>query len=322
MNENDRKQRHAFSTNRSDLKEQKVQLRLETVLGKRRPLMVIVCCGFAMNLYFWTKLACRAGWSEGSAGWWTLPAAPAAKLQLETQEIDCRHHRNPGPGEHGERELIRRRHYGACHGTQKLLPPWTFPLMHRTCIWLVISLVTHSDFCGMNPLALGSSHPPRPRWVCSWFLSGCAGPPDRTPAPHRRHGSNTVAHKTPDPPHSIAPGRWHSTPARKIRRQWGPTWGEAGFVARARPTRNGNVSHKQRLCPRAIESIDLSQGAAKYPHWLRWCQYPISSVHCASVPATHTGHRWHHLPWRTKGWAYAYAMRTRSEQQQQQPNKK
>lgn len=52
MNENDRKQRHAFSTNRSDLKEQKVQLRLETVLGKRRPLMVIVCCGFAMNLYF------------------------------------------------------------------------------------------------------------------------------------------------------------------------------------------------------------------------------------------------------------------------------
>ena len=160
MNENDRKQRHAFSTNRSDLEEQKVQLRLETVLGKRRPLMVIVCCGFAMNLYFWTKLACRAGWSEGSAGWWTLPAAPAAKLQLETQEIDCRHHRNPGPGEHGERELIRRRHYGACHGTQKLLPPWTFPLMHRTCIWLVISLVTHSDFCGMNPLALGSSHPP------------------------------------------------------------------------------------------------------------------------------------------------------------------
>ena len=101
--------------------------------------------------------------------------------------------------------------------------------MHLTCHFTGYPLrfLWHEPTCSW----LFSS--PRPRWVCSWFLSGCAGPPDRTPAPHRRHGSNTVAHKTPDPPHSIAPGRWHSTPARKIRRQWGPTWGEAGFVARA-----------------------------------------------------------------------------------------
>ena len=133
----------------------------------------------------------RLGWSEGSAGWWTMvnpqPQQPSYNGRLGKSIVDV-----IGILVRGNMGSKNWSAAMACHGTPKL-----------TCHFIGSPL----RFLWLEPIIACSSPHPRPRWVCSWFLSGCADPPHRTPAPHRHRGPNTVAHKTPDPPHSISPGR-------------------------------------------------------------------------------------------------------------------